>query len=298
MEILYTEGFSDSLRITFRSIIRRNFVEAVQALVDEGLKRQKFSSMEESESHKFLSGMRFSEIDDEDELKEIATHLKILCSSEVVNEALKKKNQIYLLDSYSFFNHNIEKIMSPGYIPDEQDILRSKIRTSGITEKEFIIDKTNFVFVDVGGQRNERRKWLHCSKDATLVLFVASISEFDQPLYEDSSSDRMKESLKVFADTIENPEFKHIPVILFLNKMDLFREKISSGIDPGCCFSDYKSGCDFNSAKMFIARKFSEIAERNNKEIMYHFTTAVDTKNIESVWKDCQANLAKKCPDR
>ena len=33
---------------------------------------------------------------------------------------------------------------------------------------------------DVGGQRNERRKWIHCFDDVTAVIFVAAINEYDQ----------------------------------------------------------------------------------------------------------------------
>ena len=40
---------------------------------------------------------------------------------------------------------------------------------------------------DVGGQRNERKKWIHCFENVTAVIFVAALSAYDQVLYEDSS---------------------------------------------------------------------------------------------------------------
>ena len=46
---------------------------------------------------------------------------------------------------------------------------------------------------DVGGQRNERKKWIHCFDDVTAVIFVAAISEYDQNLYEDHKTNRMHE---------------------------------------------------------------------------------------------------------
>ena len=40
---------------------------------------------------------------------------------------------------------------------------------------------------DVGGQRSERKKWIHCFENVTSVMFVASLSEYDLFLLEDNS---------------------------------------------------------------------------------------------------------------
>lgn len=45
--------------------------------------------------------------------------------------------------------------------------------------------------LDVGGQRSERRKWIHCFDGVTVVLFCASLSEYDQVLREDMTQVRM-----------------------------------------------------------------------------------------------------------
>ena len=38
--------------------------------------------------------------------------------------------------------------------------------------------------VDVGGQRSERRKWIHCFENVTSIMFLVALSEFDQLLFE------------------------------------------------------------------------------------------------------------------
>lgn len=38
--------------------------------------------------------------------------------------------------------------------------------------------------VDVGGQRSERRKWIHCFENVTSVMFLVALSEYDQTLHE------------------------------------------------------------------------------------------------------------------
>jgi hypothetical protein len=42
----------------------------------------------------------------------------------------------------------------------------------------------NFRMVDVGGQRSERRKWIHCFENVTSIIFLVALSEYDQILFE------------------------------------------------------------------------------------------------------------------
>jgi hypothetical protein len=41
-----------------------------------------------------------------------------------------------------------------------------------------------FRMVDVGGQRSERRKWIHCFENVTSIIFLVALSEYDQILFE------------------------------------------------------------------------------------------------------------------
>jgi len=81
----------------------------------------------------------------------------------------------------------------------------------------------------VGGQRNERKKWIHCFENVTAVLFVGVLSEYDQVLYEDATVNRMVETLVLFEDACNSHWFKKTAIILFLNKRDLFVEKNHTG---------------------------------------------------------------------
>lgn len=85
--------------------------------------------------------------------------------------------------------------------------------------------------MDVGGQRSERRKWIHCFDSVTAVLFTCSLSGYDQVLREDRRVNRMVEALNLFEDVVNYSYFADAAIILFLNKTDLFKAKLSEKVD-------------------------------------------------------------------
>ena len=108
--------------------------------------------------------------------------------------------------------------------------------------------------VDVGGQRSERRKWIHCFENVTSIMFLVALSEYDQVLVESDNEvrpslgpgrgvptgpfgepaanllpapqNRMEESKALFRTIVTYPWFQNSSVILFLNKKDLLEDKI------------------------------------------------------------------------
>jgi len=71
---------------------------------------------------------------------------------------------------------------------------------------------------DVGGQRDERRKWIQCFNDVTAIIFVTACSSYNMVLREDPSQNRLRESLDLFKSIWNNRWLRTISVILFLNK--------------------------------------------------------------------------------
>lgn len=60
----------------------------------------------------------------------------------------------------------------------------------GIVVDKYCIDGTTFEMYDVGGQRNERKKWIHCFDNVTAVIYVAALSEYNQGMFEDANTNR------------------------------------------------------------------------------------------------------------
>lgn len=112
-------------------------------------------------------------------------------------------------ESVSYFLDEIDRIEKIDYVPTPKDILFCRKATKGVHEFSIRIEVSHiaewnrsmsrvnarfaffqnipFVFVDVGGQRSQRRKWIKCFEDKSVnsILFLVSTSEFDQVLAED-----------------------------------------------------------------------------------------------------------------
>jgi hypothetical protein len=105
----------------------------------------------------------------------------------------------------SFFGE-VLRIGTPGYLPNETDVLRARQKSVGITETRFTMGQLSYVFFvtaadrdlnisrihmfDVGGQRSERKKWIHCFESVTSIIFCTALSEYDQVLLEEKSQVR------------------------------------------------------------------------------------------------------------
>jgi len=177
------------------------------------------------------------------------------------------------------------RLAESGYIPNEQDVLRSRVRTTGIVQTDFKIKALDFAMFDVGGQRNERRKWIHAFDNVHAVIFVAALSEYDQVLYEDETQNRMEEAISLFDQIVNSRWFADTSMILFLNKKDLFEMKLPKAKIKDH-FPDFDGDDQEDSTKAgnFFKEKFMAKNKNKDKSIYPHATCATDTKNVAFVF--------------
>lgn len=193
-----------------------------------------------------------------------------------------RRSQFYIMDSASYFFNNVQRIGEIDYIPSVPDILRARIKTTGIYDTRFQMGRLNIHMYDVGGQRSERKKWIHCFDDVTIIIFCVALSEYDQVLLEETSQNRMAESLVLFDSIISSRWFVRTSIILFLNKIDVFTEKLETSPLENY-FSDYAGGPVVKKAVKYILWRFTK-RNPNNLNIYPHITQATDTSNIRLVF--------------
>ncbi|KAG8142607.1 hypothetical protein E2320_005819 [Naja naja] len=187
---------------------------------------------------------------------ELAGVIKRLWKDPGVNRCFNRSREYQLNDSAAYYLNDLDRIAHTSYIPTQQDVLRTRVKTTGIVETHFTFKDLHFKMFDVGGQRSERKKWIHCFEGVTAIIFCVALSDYDLVLAEDEEMNRMHESMKLFDSICNNKWFTDTSIILFLNKKDLFEEKIKRNLNK----------------------------RKDTKEIYTHFTCATDTKNVQFVF--------------
>ncbi len=90
------------------------------------------------------------------------------------------------------------------------------------------------------------------------------LTSFYLVLYEDNVTNRMHESINLFAEVIRNPLFAKTPIFLFLNKKDLFEDMIKT-YPLTRCFPEYKGAPnDAREAIAYIEDKYREVMTQFN----------------------------------
>ena len=213
----------------------------------------------------------------------MANEILALWHDPAIQKAFENRSKFQLPDSASHVLENAPRIASPNYVPATDDILRCRARTTGIHEILFKVQMFHFRMVDVGGQRSERKKWVHCFQDVTAILFVVAMNSYDMRLYEDENVNRMHEAIQLFDEICNSKWFRQTALVLFLNKSDLFKEKIEK-VDLKVCFADYAGGCNYSNGSLYMQTKFKSLNRQPNKPVYSHITCATDTENVKFVF--------------
>ncbi|MES1912635.1 MAG: hypothetical protein MHM6MM_004875 [Cercozoa sp. M6MM] len=292
MITLYGKGYPEEERKGYTDIIYNNVITAMKTLCemsDAFAEKGHDTKIREGaeEAKKAIEELKI----DAEINSTVGEYVRILWADEGIQATFEERAHFQFPDSGQFFFERIDDIEKDDYIPSEQDVLRSRVRTTGIVETNFEIEGNHFKMFDVGGQRNERKKWIHCFENVTCVLFVAAISEYDQVLYEDETTNRMIEALNLFDEICNSRWFLETSIVLFLNKRDLFEEKIRK-VPLTTCWPDYDGVQDYESGCEFIREQF-EMRNKQDKEIYTHITCATDTGNVAHVFNAVKDILIK-----
>uniref|UniRef100_A0A6B2L8H9 Uncharacterized protein n=1 Tax=Arcella intermedia TaxID=1963864 RepID=A0A6B2L8H9_9EUKA len=288
MVVLHKDGFSRAELEQFVEVLHENCLSAIRVLI-EACRRWHIPMAKKYKPHTELL-MRVDIALTED----VAESVQLVWETDGIQLAFTRSNEIQLPggeSGTSYYIQNCHRFAKKDFLPTQEDVIRAKCHTTEIKETDFAIGKTEFKMVDVGGQRSERRKWLHCFSDVSAVIYLAALNEYDMVLEEDGKTNRMQESLSLFQKLSDQPSFKSTAFILFLNKSDIFKEKIAKK-PLSEFFEDYdafvgkldasQKGSDWEQGAAYIKSLY---CMSFSGERLYTFVTcAIDTANCDRVF--------------
>ncbi|XP_061493847.1 guanine nucleotide-binding protein G(t) subunit alpha-3 [Rhineura floridana] len=284
MKIIHKNGYTDQECREYRSVVYSNMLQSILAIVKAmstlGLE---YGNSGSKEDERQLFAIADS-MEDGTMSPELAGIIKRLWKDPGIQACFERASEYQLNDSAAYYLSNLDRLTAPSYVPNEQDVLRSRVKTTGIIETQFSFKDLHFRMFDVGGQRSERKKWIHCFEGVTCIIFCAALSAYDMVLVEDEEVNRMHESLHLFNSICNHKYFNTTSIVLFLNKKDLFREKITK-VHLRVCFPEYNGPNTFEDAGNYIKNQFLDLnLRKEDKEIYSHMTCATDTQNVKFVF--------------
>ncbi|KAF9652402.1 G-alpha-domain-containing protein [Thelephora ganbajun] len=221
-----------------------------------------------------------------------------LWSDPIVREILEVA-RIRLQDQGGFYLDDLPRVAGERYTPTNDDVLRARLKTVGVTEFRFDLGKSEFLgkfgpgaslssswhVYDVGGHRSMRTAWVPFFDDMNAIIFLAPISCFDQVLAEDPSVNRLADSVQLWTSIVSNKLLADTPLVLFLNKCDLLKAKIEAGSHFAKHIISYGDRPNtFEGCSNYLRKKFAGIHKEKSpkpRPFHFHFTSVTDSTTVE-----------------
>lgn len=295
MQIINTAGFSQDEKKSYKKILTDNIIDCISTLLDcmecnpieaeiDGLITE-FRHLASGERWN-LSGC------EETKLLKLSRQLWEL---PLVKACFKEhSSKLECPESIAVLLEDLDGIAKDGSLPTHKQILHCRLKTTGVRALNFVHDNNFVQVIDVGGQRSERRKWMHYFDDVEVLLFCVAIDEYDMVLREDLATRAMDESVEVFKSVINSLWFRSKTIVVFLNKVDLLEKKVATS-NLQSYYEDFKGDPRVTADVVeFIKRKYLRCNEHKNRKIFTFTTCATDTENISRVSRICFDSVLNK----
>ncbi|KAJ7864609.1 guanine nucleotide binding protein, alpha subunit, partial [Mycena olivaceomarginata] len=269
------DNFTTKDFLAFRPTIHKAVLDFVQAVVSAlhapGLEQLL------AERHQHLPEVILAAKSEEPLSSEMANAIEAIWRDPVVVPVLDEhQNGFYLMDSALYFVREVQRLAQTGYVLTEEDVLRTAAQTQSTGRTEIQVDMSGITLriVDLGDQQSDWEKWIHSVESVTSVIFCVPLSDYDE--LEENGQNRMRRSLALFERIINNPYFTRTSIILFFTKLDIFRDKVTTGKAPlERHFPEYIGGPDVNKAAKYVLWRFMQ-QNRARLSVYPHLTQATD----------------------
>jgi GTPase SAR1 family protein len=272
-------GIQESDRLAFVPTIRGNLIETMQLLLVYGTQHDLAVDDALIEQASLISGLNAFNCEI---TTTITDALEALWGDESIQEAFSHHDETVIPDHMDYFFTQVQNVMSLGYVPTDDDLLKARIRTIGIDQFAFQLGDVMIEFYDLGGQRNERSKINQIKDKVNGLAFCVSFADFDKPMFEALPyiEPRIHDSISFFAELTHTAEWMDAPVFLICNKFDGFQEKVMKTDRFTSIFPDYTGDVhDVDACAQFMVDQFKKAAQPG-RQIEVMTQVALDAENV------------------
>jgi len=314
------EGFSHEQKIHLLNALRAACVERVHEIIkyaaedhEEQLENDTsgenewiYSKIEEVRSSNNNSPMSEEWANVED-LEFIGEELEKLWGNPLVQEIAQRKitsdnEKELLFSSADKFLPEVRRIFSKECTLTDEQALLVRCPTKDIVTTNFSYRKEVWSVRDVGGQIHHRASWKSAFDGIGVVLYIASLTDYDKYEGQTKSKNLLSENLKLFENVCAQPELRNKPFVLLLNKEDIFEQALKERPLNVCpLFETTRERCPEESDIEYkdrccktIYEKFKEVysnvhmeCDENSKAPFEYYSTCATDRNF--VTKSMQA---------
>jgi len=297
LKIIYGGSFTDKDRRDYKAQIENQIMEGMKKLIlrqkelinenPSQYNHLKFENSESEASASFIEQLRITEELNDD----IVKHVSILWKDRGIRNTFELRSKLAIPDSSLYFFDNLNQVADKNYFPTDNDILLVNKRTTAPIEETLQVENSKYLIWDVGGQRNERKKWVHTVENVSTLLFVVSLSSYAEVLFEDDSVISMHESLSLFEEIVNTSVFNnnHVRFALILNKHDLFQQLIEK-VPINKCFPEYDGSNDYDSSISYIKDQFTKrIHNAKERNVLIYIINATSRTGVEKLFNDIRS---------
>ncbi|XP_018431039.1 PREDICTED: guanine nucleotide-binding protein G(i) subunit alpha-2-like [Nanorana parkeri] len=186
MKIIHEDGYSEEECRQYRAVVYSNTIQSIMAIIKAmGNLKIDFGESARADDARQLFALACTAEEQGILPDDLAGVIRRLWADPGVQVCFQRSREYQLNDSAAYYLNDLERISRSDYVPTQQDVLRTRVKTTGIVETHFTFKDLHFKMFDVGGQRSERKKWIHCFEGVTAIIFCVALSAYDLVLAED-----------------------------------------------------------------------------------------------------------------
>lgn len=111
---------------------------------------------------------------------DLAAKIDALWRDAGIQTVFSRRDEFWNLDATPYYLTEVVRLASDEFEPTEDDVVMARVRTTGIVLTQVPDPPYTYQVVDVGGQRSERRKWIHCFDNVNAIIFLEGLSGYNQ----------------------------------------------------------------------------------------------------------------------